>query len=74
MGWKGCLTGFSKSVQSFVTAMWSVRGCCIRFYACVGSPCVSVAVLAASNTTRSSNYELMLKLESAHEVMISAWP
>ena len=35
---------------------------------------VSVAVLAVSDTTRGSNYELMLKLESAHEVMISAWP
>ena len=73
MGWKGCWTGFPKSVESFVTAMWSGRGCCICFYSCVGSPCVSVAVLAASNTT-SSNYELMLKLGSAYEVMISAGP
>ena len=53
MGWKGCWTGFSKSVESFVPAMWSGRGGCIGFYSCVGFPCVSIAVLAASNTTRS---------------------
>ena len=35
---------------------------------------LSVCVCCCAGGKPTSNFELMLKLESAHEVMISAWP
>ena len=50
-----------------------VREGVLHWFLCLRSLSVCVCCCVGGKK-HNKNYELMLKLESAHEVMISAWP